>query len=62
MLANLVKITDGYVAIIDESNKVRDRVVIAKASEKLLEIDEINAGFTIAKIDNETVGDRKSVV
>lgn len=56
MFENIVKITDGYAAIVDDSNEKRSRVLIARASEKLVEIDEINAGFTIAHVDEETIG------
>lgn len=56
MFKYLTKITEGYAVIIDNSNKARSRVLIAKASEKIVDIDGINAGFAIANIDENTIG------
>ena len=56
MFRKLTKITAGYAAIVDNTRKSRSRILIAKASEKIIEIDGINAGFTIAYVDENTVG------
>lgn len=56
MFGKLTKITAGYAAIVDNTRKSRSRILIAKASEKIIEIDGINAGFTIAYVDENTVG------
>lgn len=56
MLEKLTTITKGYGVIVDKSEKIRGRVLIAKASEKVLEIEDYNASFTIAQIDKDTIG------
>lgn len=56
LLQKLTTITKGYGVIIDKSEKIRGRVILAKASEKVLEIEDYNASFTIAHIDKDTIG------
>lgn len=56
MFEKMIIITDGYAAIIDDSSERKSRVLIAKASEKIIEIDEINAGFTIAHVEDNIIG------
>ncbi len=56
MISKLTLIADSYGVIVDDSKEIRDRVLIAKASEKILEIDGFNAGFTIARIDENAIG------
>lgn len=56
LLLKLTPITEGYGAIIDDTGLIRGRVLLAKSSENILNIDGYNAGFTIAKISEDFVG------
>ena len=40
----------------DDSGLVRDRVLLAQISERILDIDNVNAGFTIAKVTEDQIG------
>jgi len=56
LLNSVQVITKEFAVVVDESNVVRDRVLLAQTSQKILEIEGIKAGFTIARVDEESIG------
>lgn len=56
MLQNVSIITKGFAVVTDESGDIRDRVLLAQVSEKILEIEGVKAGFTIARVDENSIG------
>lgn len=46
----------GSGVVIDRSGKIRDRTLLAQVSQKLLEIKDINASFTIARVSEDAIG------
>lgn len=56
LLNNVQMVTPGFAVVMDESGIIRDRVLLAQTSQKILEIEGVKAGFTMAKVDEETIG------
>ncbi len=56
LILKLRTLVEGYGVIVDDTNLIRGRVLLAKASENILNIEGYNAGFTIAKIGENTIG------
>ncbi len=56
LLSKVRPVIDGYGVVVEEAELIQDRVILAKVSEKILEIDGFNAGFTIAKVSPDKVG------
>lgn len=55
LISQLVEVQPGFGVVVDKTNLVRDRVLVAQVTDKILEIDGIDAAFTIAKIAPNTV-------
>ena len=56
LLKDILVVTPGYAAVIDTSGTIRDRVLLAQVSSKILEVYGIEAGFTIALVGDGLVG------
>ena len=56
LLQNVSVVTKGFAVVVDESSEIRDRVLLAQVSEKILEIEGVKAGFTVARVDENTIG------
>ena len=56
LLQNVSVVTKGFAVVVDESSEIRDRVLLAQVSEKILEIEGVKAGFTVARVDENSIG------
>lgn len=56
LLKDVIVLKSGFAAVIDTSGEIRDRVLLAQVSSKILEVDGIQAGFTVALVGDGLVG------
>lgn len=56
LVSKVISPVKGSGVVIDRSGIVRDRTLLAQISEKVLEIKDINASFTIARVSEDAIG------
>lgn len=56
LLQNVTVVTKGFAVVFDQSKEIRDRVLLAQVSERILDIEGVKAGFTIARVDEDSIG------
>ncbi|MDY0210439.1 MAG: 50S ribosomal protein L9 [Acholeplasma sp.] len=56
LLQSVTIVTKGFAVVFDQSNEIRDRVLLAQVSERILDIEGVKAGFTIARVTEDSVG------
>ncbi|MGI6360490.1 MAG: 50S ribosomal protein L9 [Acholeplasmatales bacterium] len=56
LVSKIEMVDGGFGVVVDDSNVIRDRVLLAQVSERILDIDNVNAGFTIAKVAEDQIG------
>lgn len=56
LLQHVTVVTKGFAVVLDDTDEIRDRVLLAQVSEKILEIEGVKAGFTIARVSDTTIG------
>ncbi|MFA5720173.1 MAG: 50S ribosomal protein L9 [Acholeplasmataceae bacterium] len=56
LVSKVQMVKEGFGVVLDDSQLIRDRVLLAQVSERILDIDGVNAGFTIAKVSDDQIG------
>lgn len=56
LVSKIMMVEDEFGVVVDDTEIIRDRVLLAQVSERILDIDGVNAGFTIAKVGENQIG------
>ncbi len=56
LVSKIISPAKGTGVVVDRSGVIRDRTLLAQVSEKMLEIKDINASFTIARVAEDQIG------
>lgn len=56
LVSKVISPVKGSGVVIDRSNIIRDRTLLAQVSERLLDIKGVNASFTIARVSEDAIG------